>query len=62
MRDYIKPPKPTCDELYLQACQQMIDWLDMLDGPPNKQHWFYRQIVENIEHYRSFTGVKAVKR
>lgn len=60
MRDHIKQRKPTPDELYLQACQQMIDWCAANDSAANPKHWFYKQIKNNIEYYRSFTGVKGV--
>lgn len=60
MRDYIRQRKPTYDELYLQACQQMIDWNAAIDGRPNDRHWFYVQLKKNIKHYGSLSGVEMV--
>ena len=56
MRQYIGQRRPTYDELYLQACQQMIDLCAAVDGKPNPNNWFYKQLKENIEHYKSLAG------
>lgn len=57
MRDYIRQRKPTYDELYLQACQQMIDWSAAMNSRPNYSHWFYVQLKDNINHYGKLAKV-----
>lgn len=59
MRDYAKPRVATYDELYLKACQQMMDWINSRGGKPNTGFWFYKQLERNIEHYGKLAGVSV---
>lgn len=59
MRDYIKPRKPTADELYLEALRIRIDYVKagvQLDFNFNSNT--SKETERALEHYRKKAGVE----